>query len=1118
MPVPDAQVKLRIAGVLTDVTDDVMAAPGIQLSRGRSDEGRVSDPGAGSLTLKSDNGKYSNRNPNSPYFGLLGRNTELQVSVAGAATVLDVPHDTAGRASTPDHASLDITGDIDVRAELQPEMWAGSIANSFEVIGKYNTTGNQRSWRFLVTASGRLALTWSTTGANLIEHISTKSVDFGPWERGAIRVTLDVDNGSGGYTITWYTAESLAGPWTVLDQLVTTSGTTSVFSSTAPLEVGDISSLGFDNVARRVHRAEVRNGIGGAVVAAPDFTVQAPGTTSFADSAGRTWTVAGGASITDRRTLAVHEVPKWPARWHRSGHGVVAPITSAGVLRRLGQGRKALASTLRRRIPSDPSLIAYWPMEEGESATQAYSTIPSVLPMTTAGLDWAADDSLAGSSALPKLQNPASVNGIIPRSTAIGWHVECVYFLPAMPAAQTEILRVLVAGSVLRFVSVYASTAGIKIEGRDGEDNILATATFSTAAAIADFWGVWNRLQLYTVDRGAGTMHLVASWRDITASSYWFAQTGTFTASMGQAAQVKTTWGAATEGMTLGHLAAFDVPGTWDGANSAPGTTIFNNADDGFTNESALTRLARLAGEESSTVQLDYIDGDVDRVSESMGPQKPKPFLDLLQEPADTDGGFLYENGQRLGLLYRDRTSMENQRPKLVVPYGKITHPFEPDEDDLRLRNDITVSRDGGSEGRAVAVDGPLGTDTVGTYDESVTLSMAKDSRAQPIAGWRLHHGTWDEARYPAVTILLHRHPELIDAVTSLELGDRIQITDTPPWQPPGPVDLIVQRIDHDLKPVAWTVRLVCSPTGPWTVGVVGDAVLGKADTAGSELTAAVSSSATTLMVLATSGETWTRDPAEVPWDATVGGETVTATAVRGGAEDDFSAAASSSWGTADIGGAWGQGGGSATDYNVTGGRGTHTLATVNTSRRTFLPWTVPDVDVQVDIQTSALATGGALTGGLTARYVGSDDLYTARLAFGTTQVITLTIRKRVAGAETELGTYTVPLTHAANTDVRLRFRVFGDQLAAKAWAPAAPEPRDWQIVVTDTSQTTSSFIGCRSISLTGNTNVNPLVRYDNFVVLNPTTWTVTRSVNGIVKAQSAGESIRLANPMRAAL
>jgi hypothetical protein len=57
------------------------------------------------------------------------------------------------------------------------------------------------------------------------------------------------------------------------------------------------------------------------------------------------------------------------------------------------------------------------------------------------------------------------------------------------------------------------------------------------------------------------------------------------------------------------------------------------------------------------------------------------------------------------------------------------------------------------------------------------------------------------------------------------------------------------------------------------------DAVRGLRDTAGSQLAAAVTSSATALSVATTVGPVWTTNPAEYPLDLTVGGETVTAVA-----------------------------------------------------------------------------------------------------------------------------------------------------------------------------------------------------------------------------------------------
>ncbi|MEU9865481.1 hypothetical protein AB0D99_31895 [Streptomyces sp. NPDC047971] len=1102
MPVPDARVEAKVGGTWTDITNNTFSGPGIQLSWGRTDEGRTVDPGSGALVLKSPDGLFSNRNPNSPYYGLLGRNTPIRVSTTAGETVLDIPHDIAGRASTPDHASLDITGDIDVRADVSPSLWGGS-AIGYELMGKYVVTGGQLAWLLMITGEGEILFTWSPNGTDLIQHRSAV-LPFVPMHRAAVRATLDVNNGLGGYTLTYYTAPTLAGPWTQLSQTVTTSGTTSIFNSSAPLEVGDVAVLGFTRTARRIHAAEVRNGIGGSVVAAPDFSAQAAGTTSFADSAGRTWTVAN-ATITDRRVRRLHSVPHWPARWHTSGHDQRAPIQTAGVLRRLGQGKKPLASALARRVPVF-SPQAYWPFEDSAGATDAASPILGVTPMRCTGFTFGQDDTLNGSAALPTVDPGGKMRGQVPApaSSTGQWNLCLIYRVDgAAPGSEQELLGWQTTGTVRR----WRITSGASSSSILGYDVLGALVVNHPVGTGTNLFTGWRRLEFTAVQNG-GNIDWDILWTAVggNTSSVGASVAGT----LGNVSLIDTTFGAGLPDIRVGHLGVFSALSV---------TAAYASADHGYTGETASARLARLANEESATVRVAVSEGDPTSPTEAMGPQRPKALLDLLQDCADTDGGILYEDSQALALIYRDRVTLENQVPALVLDYsaGDVASPFEPTESDLQLVNDVTVNREGGSFGRAVEEDGPLGVDAVGLYDTSITLSLANDTQAERIAGWRLHLGAWDEARFPTVRIMLHHRPDLIPAVTALQIGDRIQVVNTPSWMPPGPVDLLVQRIDDDIRTHTWVVTLTCSPAGPWNVGVVDDAELGRVDTDGSELAAAVSSSATSFTVQTTAGAAWTLDPADCPFDVALGGEEVTVTAVTSGAVDDFSAAVSNGWGTADVGGPWTFHGGTAADYNVTGGRGTHTLATVGTSRRTTLAWTVPDVDVQVDIQTSVLATGASLTAGLMARHAGVDDLYTARLEFTTAQAVILSIRSRVGGVETQLGTFTTGLTHAASTDVRLRFQVFGDELAAKVWSPTLSEPV-WQVQATDTGITTANPVGCRSLSLAGNTNVNPVIRYDGFVIHNPQLMTVTRSANGIVKGHSAGADLRLATPTIVAL
>ncbi|MEI5098992.1 hypothetical protein RB200_10575 [Streptomyces sp. PmtG] len=96
-----------------------------------------------------------------------------------------------------------------------------------------------------------------------------------------------------------------------------------------------------------------------------------------------------------RSVRFVGEVAAWPVRWG-TPHDVAVTVQAAGILRRLGQGTKALDSTLRRRIPS-AAPRAYWPMEEAREATRAFSPIPGVRPAAMTGVEFGAVDTLPSS-------------------------------------------------------------------------------------------------------------------------------------------------------------------------------------------------------------------------------------------------------------------------------------------------------------------------------------------------------------------------------------------------------------------------------------------------------------------------------------------------------------------------------------------------------------------------------------------------------------------------------------------------------------------------------------------------------------------------------------------------
>lgn len=64
-----------------DITEDVRVTENITIERGRADEAAEADASSMTLTLNNMHGKYSPRNPNSPYYRLIGRNTPIRVVV-----------------------------------------------------------------------------------------------------------------------------------------------------------------------------------------------------------------------------------------------------------------------------------------------------------------------------------------------------------------------------------------------------------------------------------------------------------------------------------------------------------------------------------------------------------------------------------------------------------------------------------------------------------------------------------------------------------------------------------------------------------------------------------------------------------------------------------------------------------------------------------------------------------------------------------------------------------------------------------------------------------------------------------------------------------------------------
>jgi hypothetical protein len=74
----------------------------------------------------------------------------------------------ADHASTPDHASLDITGDLDLRCDLQLDSWGEDSVRY--LVSKYVIAGDQRSYALRLNPDGLLQFAWSNDGSTILAH------------------------------------------------------------------------------------------------------------------------------------------------------------------------------------------------------------------------------------------------------------------------------------------------------------------------------------------------------------------------------------------------------------------------------------------------------------------------------------------------------------------------------------------------------------------------------------------------------------------------------------------------------------------------------------------------------------------------------------------------------------------------------------------------------------------------------------------------------------------------------------------------------------------------------------------------------------------------------------
>ncbi|MGH3599817.1 MAG: hypothetical protein ACRDQH_06000, partial [Pseudonocardiaceae bacterium] len=721
----DLSIELYLNSDWVEVISDRYTRDDIIITNGRKDEISAPVPGSCSLTLNNRHGNYSLRNPVGAYYGSIGRNTPIRLTnnIAG---------DAFGRTSSNGWGTSD-TGDV----------WSveGTASN-------YSVS----------SGAGKHSVGHGSALTSYLDGMAVRDVDV------ALTVTLPILTITG--DIVWpanivFRGQDtdnyiLAGLLIETDESVTIS--MFEFVDGVFVDVGGefvVPGLTFSGQALRV-RAQMEGhtvrmkvwdasqsepyGWHGAVRVSTFTGSGFVGVQSSANSGNTNPApiVFAYDDLLIRLPLFAGEISEWPQRWDLSGNDVYAPVEAAGIRRRLGQGTSPLASALRRgNLAVTPPVLAYWPCEDGKSATTLASAVGGP-PMALAGTtDLASYTEFDASAPLP-VTKAGAWTGVVPSYTATGEvQLRWVMHVPSNEVADLGLIAQLQTPAVNWEVK-YRTGSALSLEGWSGGAQVLDSGPMAFDLIDQDV-----EVSLELTQSGSNIDWKLAVL--VVGNSSGNVGSGTLNSkTLGAATRVVITPYQEVDGLALGHIAVRkEITSLFD---------VFQELN-AWAGETAGDRIARLCDQEG--ISIGFVGDPADTAL--MGPQRVGSLLDLLDECALADFGTLCESKGDLGFLYRTRASLYNQVPTFTLDYqgAQVSDPFTPTDDDQQTRNDIEASRIDGGSARATLETGRMSVldpseGGAGRYDNSLTVNVASDDQLPDVAVWALHLGTVDETRYPS--------------------------------------------------------------------------------------------------------------------------------------------------------------------------------------------------------------------------------------------------------------------------------------------------------------------------------------------------------------------------------
>lgn len=573
-----------------------------------------------------------------------------------------------------------------------------------------------------------------------------------------------------------------------------------------------------------------------------------------------------------------------------SGNDSFVLLEAAGFLRRFGIGTEPAATGLRAFIDESPGLFRYWPLsaETGTAYTLDVAGVGSDHRFTGVRLHYQYGHDFG----VPWLGT-----GMVFYDSTFGPSKAAVGSTDPYVALDFIFQTAELGDFVFGFMDSRGTSYNVNWQsdgdmfygwtGPGGSPNISIGTTANDA--IRD--GQTHHARTEWVKSGTDT--IVNAYIDGVLVFTGTISPSYVIAGMGTVSFYLTRTGTQAS-ILLGHVAV------WSDAASAvwPSAADTAAAAAGYVGEDAGTRIERIAGVAGQTVV--FVGTKTD--TQLMGPQYSESKLTQIRDAEQADLGILTEPRDQFGLLYRTHRSLYNQTAALTLQYdgNQLAPPFEPTDDDQYTRNDVTVVRRDGDSTRLKQLTGPLSISDppagVGRYHDEATMNLEEDWMTAPAAGWLLHLGTLDEARFPRISVDL-TNPSVVTAgldtlVRAVEVGDRIVVQDADAAFFPDDLSLIVLGYTETLDQKHHFFTFNCMPASSYEVFVIQDTGSRISPGEVALTSATMTTTATTMKVLSSDASTlWTTAGGDMPIPVMVNGELMTVTAISGttpGADQTF--------------------------------------------------------------------------------------------------------------------------------------------------------------------------------------------------------------------------------------